>query len=40
MPGSAASSANPQSVTCPQCHKELTGDFVFCPHCGNRVGKA
>jgi sec-independent protein translocase protein TatA len=39
IPGSAASSANPQSVTCPQCHKELIGDFAFCPHCGNRLGK-
>jgi sec-independent protein translocase protein TatA len=23
--------------TCPQCHKALGGDFVFCPHCGQKV---
>lgn len=22
---------------CPQCHKELGGDFTFCPHCGQKV---
>jgi len=40
VPTAAASAAQPQSVTCPQCHKEIVGDFAFCPHCGNRVGKA
>lgn len=36
IPGAAAS----QNTTCPQCQKEFTGDFAFCPHCGNRVTKA
>jgi sec-independent protein translocase protein TatA len=27
-------------VTCPQCHKDLAGEFAFCPHCGNRITKA
>ncbi len=22
---------------CPQCHKELGGEFSFCPHCGHRL---
>ena len=39
VPGSAASSPAP-TVTCPQCHQEFTGDFAFCPHCGNKVAKA
>ena len=37
IPGSAASTANAQAVTCPQCHKEVTGDFAFCPHCGGKM---
>ena len=32
-PGAAA--ANPQAKACPQCHKELTQEFAFCPHCGH-----
>jgi sec-independent protein translocase protein TatA len=28
------------SATCPQCHKEVGGDFAFCPHCGGKVTKA
>jgi sec-independent protein translocase protein TatA len=39
IPGSAAT-ANPQAATCPQCHKEFTGDFAFCPHCGHKLEKA
>ena len=27
-------SADTQKPTCPQCQKELVGDFAFCPHCG------
>ncbi|MGD0828801.1 MAG: zinc-ribbon domain-containing protein [Desulfobaccales bacterium] len=27
-------------ATCPQCHKDLPGEFAFCPHCGNRITKA
>ena len=30
----AAGSA-PQAAVCPQCHKDLSGDFAFCPHCGH-----
>ncbi len=26
--------------TCPQCHKELGGDFAFCPHCGHGMKSA
>ncbi len=33
IPGSAASA-------CPQCQKDITGDFAFCPHCGQKVTKA
>jgi sec-independent protein translocase protein TatA len=32
--------ATPQAATCPKCHKELGGDFAFCPHCGNRTSQA
>ncbi len=28
------------ATNCPRCHKELSGEFAFCPHCGNRVTKA
>lgn len=38
-PGGASASAT-QTTTCPQCHKELTGEFAFCPHCGNRLNQA
>jgi sec-independent protein translocase protein TatA len=34
-PGAAA-----QTATCPQCHKEYSSEFAFCPHCGQRVTKA
>jgi sec-independent protein translocase protein TatA len=34
--GSTATAA-PQAKTCPQCHKEATGDFAFCPHCGHSL---
>jgi sec-independent protein translocase protein TatA len=37
IPSSAASSATTQAATCPQCHKEVTGDFAFCPHCGGKM---
>jgi sec-independent protein translocase protein TatA len=35
IPGAAA-----QSSKCPQCQKDLVGEFTFCPHCGQRVTKA
>jgi len=38
IPGSTASA--PQAATCPQCHKEYTGDVSFCPHCGQPITKA
>jgi sec-independent protein translocase protein TatA len=25
------------SKTCPQCHKNLGGEFAFCPHCGQKI---
>lgn len=34
-PGAAA--ANPQAKTCPQCHKDLTQESAFCPHCGHNL---
>jgi sec-independent protein translocase protein TatA len=34
------SNAAAQATTCPQCHKEFSGDFAFCPHCGNPMTKA
>jgi sec-independent protein translocase protein TatA len=30
----------PKAATCSQCHKEVGGDFAFCPHCGNRMTQA
>ncbi len=35
-PGTAADAKQ----TCPQCHKELGGDFAFCPHCGHGMKSA
>ena len=34
-----ATAATP-AATCPQCHKEIGGDFAFCPHCGGKTNKA
>jgi sec-independent protein translocase protein TatA len=39
-PGAGAGASAAQTTTCPQCHKELTGEFAFCPHCGQKVTKA
>lgn len=39
LPGATANTAT-QMSTCPQCHKEYSGDFAFCPHCGQRATKA
>ena len=41
IPGdsTAQTSAAPK-LTCSQCHKEFSGEFAFCPHCGNRITKA
>ena len=35
----SATTATP-AATCPQCHKEIGGDFAFCPHCGGKMNKA
>ena len=36
-PGPASDTAKP---ACPQCRKELGGDFAFCPHCGHNMKSA
>ena len=36
-PGAAADAVK---QTCPQCQKELVGDFAFCPHCGRNLKSA
>lgn len=36
----AAAAAETEKQTCPQCQKELTGDFAFCPHCGHNLKAA
>ncbi len=33
-------SAAAQATTCPECHKDYSGEFAFCPHCGHRATKA
>ncbi|MGA9756170.1 MAG: twin-arginine translocase TatA/TatE family subunit [Desulfobaccales bacterium] len=35
-----SATAAPQSVTCPHCQKQVSGDFAFCPHCGGKTNKA
>jgi sec-independent protein translocase protein TatA len=35
-----SATAAPQAATCPHCHKEVAGDFAFCPHCGGKTNKA
>jgi sec-independent protein translocase protein TatA len=39
IPGAAAggSTATAKAETCPQCQKELGGEFAFCPHCGHKI---
>jgi sec-independent protein translocase protein TatA len=32
--------AAPQAAMCPQCHKEMSGSFAFCPFCGSPMTKA
>jgi sec-independent protein translocase protein TatA len=36
----ADTAADTEKHTCPQCQKELTGDFAFCPHCGHNLKAA
>jgi len=35
--GAQAPPAAPRAATCPQCHKDLAGEFAFCPHCGHAL---
>jgi sec-independent protein translocase protein TatA len=35
--GATGASGAAQAATCPSCHKELGGDFAFCPHCGRSL---
>jgi sec-independent protein translocase protein TatA len=32
-----AGESEAQAKACPQCHKELAGEFGFCPHCGHKL---
>jgi sec-independent protein translocase protein TatA len=38
--GSASTASETQKNACPQCQKELGGDFAFCPHCGHDLKSA
>jgi Sec-independent protein translocase protein TatA len=38
-PASVPPPAPEPKSTCPQCHKDYTGDVNFCPHCGQRLSK-
>lgn len=38
--GAAGSASESQKNICPQCQKELGGDFAFCPHCGRSIKSA
>jgi sec-independent protein translocase protein TatA len=35
-----STASDTQKNTCPQCQKELGGDFAFCPHCGHNLKSA
>jgi sec-independent protein translocase protein TatA len=37
---SQGAAAETQKNACPQCQKELGGDFTFCPHCGHNMKSA
>jgi sec-independent protein translocase protein TatA len=36
----ASADADTEKKACPQCKKELTGEFAFCPHCGHNLKSA
>jgi len=36
----AGKAADAEKKACPQCQKELTGEFAFCPHCGHNLKAA
>lgn len=38
--GKADKAADTEKKVCPQCQKELTGEFAFCPHCGHDLKAA
>lgn len=38
--GTSSTAAESQKNLCPQCQKELGGDFAFCPHCGRGLKSA
>jgi len=38
--GTSATAADVDKKACPQCKKELTGEFAFCPHCGHDLKSA
>ena len=35
----SSNATSAQKFTCPQCHKDYSGDVNFCPHCGQRIEK-
>jgi len=37
---SQSTAAETPKNPCPQCQKELEGDFAFCPHCGHNMKSA
>jgi sec-independent protein translocase protein TatA len=37
---SEGSTSETKKNSCPQCQKELGGDFAFCPHCGHNLKAA
>jgi sec-independent protein translocase protein TatA len=39
-PDSVLPGSTTQTTTCPQCHKDFSGEFAFCPHCGQKLTKA
>jgi sec-independent protein translocase protein TatA len=38
-PAAGTAAESPKNL-CPQCQKELGGDFAFCPHCGRGLKSA
>ncbi len=38
--GSGGGGPEAQKPLCPQCRKEVGGDFAFCPHCGHNLKSA
>ncbi len=37
---SQSAAAETPKKPCPQCQKELGGEFAFCPHCGHNMKSA